>query len=115
MAEPNTSVQGQSDSDVELVRISAELLYDVLGKRPRPVVLMGFSRSEDGSIDITLQNPDIAAFMGDPVHPGWSDYVATNLLDALQQVPDTGDWHGALRAWCERHKSGNLKANRTGA
>ena len=49
----------------------------------------------------------------DAEHPDWQDYVATNLLDALSQVADTGDWHGALRAWCKRHSSGRLTPNRS--
>lgn len=53
-----------------------------------------------------------AAFLGDPAHPDWADYVATNLGDALSLVPDTGDWHGALRSWCQQHATGKLKPNR---
>ena len=54
----------------------------------------------------------VATFLGDPAHPSWADYVATNLLDALSLVPDTGDWHGALRTWCQQNATGNLKPNR---
>lgn len=41
----------------------------------------------------------------------WRQYMAANLLDALEQVPDTGDWHGALRIWCEAHR-GEATPNR---
>lgn len=54
----------------------------------------------------------VASFLGDPEHPDWADYVATNLLDALSQVPDTGDWHGALRSWCRATMTGKLRPNR---
>lgn len=32
------------------------------------------------------------------------EYVAANLRAALALVPDTGDWHGELRGWCDAHK-----------
>lgn len=57
----------------------------------------------------------VDTFLGDLAHPDWADYVATNLLDALVQVPDTGDWHGALRAWCQRTMTGKISPNRAGA
>lgn len=50
----------------------------------------------------------LAVFLGDATHPTWTDYLATNLLDALSQVPDTGDWHAAVRAWCERYSTGKF-------
>ena len=37
-----------------------------------------------------------------------TDYIAANLFEALKIVPDTGDWHGQLRAWCERWKGETL-------
>lgn len=55
---------------------------------------------------------DADVFINSLSNPTWADYVATNLLDALEQVPDTGDWHGALRMWCERTKTGSVKPNR---
>lgn len=33
-------------------------------------------------------------------------YVAANLKAALAAIPDTGDWHGQLRYWCERELDG---------
>jgi hypothetical protein len=38
-------------------------------------------------------------------------YVAANLRDALSLVPDTGDWHGQLRHWCDA-QGGIYKPNR---
>lgn len=32
---------------------------------------------------------------------GLDSYHAVNLREALKLVPDTGDWHGSLRAACE--------------
>lgn len=49
--------------------------------------------------------------LGDEAHPSTRDYVATNLLAALDLVPDTGDWHGQVRLWCEANRSGKLQAN----
>lgn len=53
-----------------------------------------------------------AAFLGDEKHPSWRAYVAANLREALELVPDTGDWHGALRQWCAENV-GDLKPNMT--
>lgn len=61
-----------------------------------------------------LRETAIDVFLSDEAHPDWTDYLATNLRDALDQVPDTGDWHGALRSWCERAMSGRMIVNRTG-
>lgn len=52
---------------------------------------------------------EVACFVSTPSHPSQADYVATNLLDALEQVPNTGDWHGEVRLWCEANKTGKLK------
>jgi hypothetical protein len=48
-------------------------------------------------------------WLGDDKHPDGQDYVAANLLAALDQAPNTGDWWGALRSWCEGHKTGKLE------
>lgn len=56
----------------------------------------------------------ISPFSYNSGSPAWQDYLATNLLDALTLVPDTGDWHGALRSWCEQTMSGTLTPNRRG-
>lgn len=52
----------------------------------------------------------ILTFVGDDAHWGWGAYVAANLAEALKRVPDTGDWHGAVRMWCERNR-GDVKPN----
>lgn len=54
-----------------------------------------------------------AAILGDAQHPQTLDYIATNLLDALEQVPNTGDWHGIMRRWAEKNSTGELKPNRS--
>jgi hypothetical protein len=77
----------------------------------------GYPCNRCGGLEPRVYVPlsEVSALLGDQAHPDWSDYVATNLLDALEQVPDTGDWHGALRAWCGARISGKLAPNRTGA
>lgn len=47
---------------------------------------MGYQRVRGG-----MWNPEV------PLNA----YEAHNLLEALKLVPDTGDWHGQLRARCE--------------
>lgn len=48
----------------------------------------------------------VAAFVGDAQHPDWSAYIAANLAAALDVLKDTGDWHGALRSWCDQNEAG---------
>lgn len=48
-----------TDADYELVPVAAEILYEVLNERPRPVVLMGFTRLEDGSVELHMQKTDL--------------------------------------------------------
>lgn len=43
---------------------------------------------------------------GDEQHPDTDAYVAANLRAALDLIPDTGDWHGLLRGWCDRNDRG---------
>jgi hypothetical protein len=61
-----------------------------------------------------VSRAEVAELIGDEQHPGWADYLATNLLELLRAAPDTGDWHGVLRAWCERQSSGKIEPNRPG-
>lgn len=49
---------------------------------------------------------------------GLDSYHAINLLEALKLIPDTGDWHGSLRAACEMRLAHNcdthvIKPNQT--
>lgn len=41
---------------------------------------------------------------------GLDPYHAVNLREALRIVPDTGDWHGSLRAACEIALEGHPEA-----
>jgi hypothetical protein len=61
-----------------------------------------------------VSRAEVAELIGDEQHPDWTDYLATNLLELLRAAPDTGDWHGVLRAWCERQSSGKIEPNRPG-
>jgi hypothetical protein len=42
---------------------------------------------------------------------GHTPYLAANLLQALTLVPDTGDWHGEMRLWAERHLDESVPPN----
>jgi hypothetical protein len=64
--------------------------------------------TQDGPVEVRVHSP----WNPDEQHPDYKDYVATNLLDALTLVPNTGDWYNDLKSWCERHSTGRLKANR---
>lgn len=49
--------------------------------------------------------------LGDEQHPDTRDYVATNLLEHVDKMPNTGDWHGQLRQWARENSTGKLKPN----
>ncbi len=48
---------------------------------------------------------------------GWRDYLATNLLDAMESLDprefNTGDWYYVTINWCKEHSTGRIKPNRT--
>lgn len=69
--------------DYELVPVASEILYDLLGKRPRPVVLAGFVRLPDDSMELTLQHPAVTEEMVER---------AARILQA--EVEARNEWYG---------------------
>ena len=67
---------------------------------------------DDAARTLQLTDP-LFPFVGDAQHPHEPDYVATNLADALEQVPRTGDWWWEVYSWCEQTRSSSLPVLRT--
>jgi hypothetical protein len=99
--------------DGELVASLRETLA-AQGEAVLDVVIATGARERDDAVSrLAREVLRLRKVAGPFVRDAELDYMATNLLDALEQVPNTGDWHGAVRTWCEQHRTGRLKPNRT--
>lgn len=105
-AEENERALGAQNAnwrDMIVAKEKYKLLFEASSLADAQLAIERIARFADAWVAIGIAaNADRRNHLDGYLEP--RDYVAANLFAALALVPDTGDWHGQLRHWCEAHR-----------